>query len=147
MKWLIYLYPKPWRKRYGEELGQVVEHTGLSIKIIIDLLLGIFDAWHVELRERTICGIRLDRLFVLMSTLNVFLLLQLISLREVILLEQIALIIAMLSFLLAVCVLLVNVFKLGITKGLSLNTKLGKLSMAFMGSYALFFVSFLVLAN
>ncbi|GAJ97700.1 hypothetical protein JCM19055_573 [Geomicrobium sp. JCM 19055] len=54
-------------------------------------------------------------------------------------LEQIALIIAMLSFFLAVCILIVNMFKVGIAKGFSLNTRLGKLSIGFMGSYALFF--------
>lgn len=147
MRWFIYLYPKIWRKRYGKELEQVLQQTGISVKVMIDLLFGILDAWQIELSERKIYGFRMDRLLVLISLLNVLLIVQLISLREVIMLEQIALIIAMLSFFLAVCILIVNMFKVGIAKGFSLNTRLGKLSIGFMGSYALFFVSFLVLAN
>mgnify|MGYP001259420753 CR=1 FL=1 len=147
MKWLIYLYPKSWRSRYGNELMEVWKQTDKSFKIIVDLLLGIIDAWHLELSERKFCGFRMSQVVVLISFINILIISKLISLREVILLEQIALIISMVSFLLAIVLLIANMFKVGIVPAFSMKTKLAKAAVGFMGSYAVFFVTFLVLAN
>ncbi|MFC0015214.1 MULTISPECIES: hypothetical protein [Allobacillus] len=147
MKWFIYLYPKSWRRRYGTELIEVIKQTDMSFKTIFDLLLGVIDAWHIELREREIYGFRMSQVLALISLINVLIISKLISLREVILLEQIALIVAMLSFFLAIVVLIVNMFKVGIIPAFSIKTRLAKISVGLMGSYAIFFVTFLVLAN
>ncbi|MGM7635193.1 hypothetical protein [Bacillus sp. Hm123] len=147
MKWFIYLYPKSWRRRYGNELIEVLKQTDRSFKTIFDLLLGIIDAWHIELSEKEIYGFRLSQVLALISLINVLIISKLISLREVILLEQIALIVAMLSFFLAVVVLIVNMFKVGVIPAFSSKTRLAKISVGLMGSYAIFFVAFLVLAN
>ncbi|MCG5104107.1 hypothetical protein [Oceanobacillus alkalisoli] len=147
MKWFIYLYPKSWRRRYGNELIEVLKQTDMSFKTIFDLLLGVIDAWHIELREREIYGFRMSQVLALISLINVLIISKLISLREVILLEQIALIVAMLSFFLAIVVLIVNMFKVGIIPAFSIKTRLAKISVGLMGSYAIFFVTFLVLAN
>ncbi|MCF3943696.1 hypothetical protein [Oceanobacillus alkalisoli] len=147
MKWFIYLYPKSWRRRYGKELVEVLKQTDMSFKTIFDLLLGVIDAWHIELREREIYGFRMSQVLALISLINVLIISKLISLREVILLEQIALIVAMLSFFLAIVVLIVNMFKVGIIPAFSIKTRLAKISVGLMGSYAIFFVTFLVLAN
>lgn len=147
MKWFIYLYPKSWRRRYGNELIEVLKQTDMSFKTIFDLLLGVIDAWHIELREREIYGFRMSQVLALISSINVLIISKLISLREVILLEQIALIVAMLSFFLAIVVLIVNMFKVGIIPAFSIKTRLAKISVGLMGSYAIFFITFLVLAN
>ena len=147
MKWFIYLYPKSWRRRYGHEFIEVLKQTDMSFKILFDLLLGVIDAWHIELREREIYGFRMSQVFALMSLLNVLIISKLISIREVIVLEQVALIIAMLSFFLAIVVLIANMVKVGIIPAFSIKTRLAKISVGLMGSYAIFFTTFLVLAN
>lgn len=147
MKWFIYLYPKRWRRRYGNELIELLKQADMSFKTIFDLLLGIIDAWHIELSEREIYGFRMSQILALISLINVLIISRLISLREVILLEQIALIVAMLSFFLAIIVLIVNMFKVRIIPAFSIKTKLAKISVGLMGSYAIFFITFLVLAN
>jgi hypothetical protein len=43
MKWLIYLYPKKWRKRYGEEFLYILENRKLSIVDIIDIFVNAID--------------------------------------------------------------------------------------------------------
>lgn len=147
MKWFIYLYPKRWRRRYGNELIELLKQADMSFKTIFDLLLGIIDAWHIELSEREIYGFRMSQILALISLINVLIISRLISLREVILLEQIALIVAMLSFFLAIIVLIVNMFKVRIIPAFSIKTRLAKISVGLMGSYAIFFITFLVLAN
>lgn len=147
MKCFLYLYPKSWRRRYGNELMEILKQTDFSFHTMFDLLLGIMDAWHTELSERKIYGFRMSQILALISLINVFFISKLISLREVILLEQIALIVAMLSFFLAIVVLIVNMFKVGIIQAFSIKTRLAKLSVGLIGSYAIFFTTFLVLAN
>ena len=147
MKWLVYLYPKTWRKRYGNELIDVLKQTDRSFKTIFDLLLGVIDAWHIELSEREVYGFRMSQVLALISLINVLIISKLISLREVILLEQVALIVAMLSFFLAIVVLIVNMFKVGIIPAFSIKTRLAKISVGLLGSYAVFFITFLALAN
>ncbi|TVT27752.1 hypothetical protein FO441_08580 [Salinicoccus cyprini] len=147
MKWYIYLYPKRWRERYGIELITVLKQTGMSSRIMFDLLLGIIDAWHIELSERKILGFRMSQVLVLISLFNVLVITRLISLVGVFILGQIALIIAMLSFFLAMILLVANMFKVGIIPAFSMKTRLAKMSVGLMGSYAVFFIVFLVLTN
>jgi hypothetical protein len=41
---LIALYPRPWQRRYGDELASVLEAGGLSARDRLDLLRGAVDA-------------------------------------------------------------------------------------------------------
>ena len=147
MKWFIRMYPKSWRIRYGNEMIEVLKQTDYSFRIVIDLIVGIVDAWIIELNERKILGFRMSQVLLLVSLINVFIISKLISLKEVIFLEQVALVIAMLSFFLAVVLLIANMFKVGILATFSIKTRLTKISLSLMGSYVLFFALFLVLAN
>lgn len=148
MKWFIYMYPKSWRRRYGNEMIDVLKQTDWSFKIVFDLLLGIADSWIMELNEKKVLGFRMSQVLLLISLINVFVILKLTSLRGVnVMLEQVSLLIAMLSFFLAIVVLIVNMLKVGIIPALSIKTKLAKISLSLMGSYALFFAIFLVAAN
>jgi|SRR5690625_272970 len=150
MKWFVYLYPKSWRKRYGNELVEVLKQTDRSFKTVIDLLLGIIDAWHMELSERDIFGYRISQGLVLITLLNVFIILKLKPLKEVVLVEQVAgfaVLIAMLSLFLAVVTLIVSLLKFGVKEGFSLKTKLTKTSVGLMGVYVICISTFLVMAN
>lgn len=148
MKYFIYMYPKSWRRRYGNEMIEVLKQTDWSFKVVLDLLLGIADAWIMELNERKIFGFRMSQVLLLISLINVFVILKLTSLRGVnVMLEQVSLLIAMLSFFLAIAVLIANMLKVGIISAFSIKTRLAKISLGLMGSYALFFVIFLVAAN
>jgi cytochrome b6-f complex iron-sulfur subunit len=44
MRWLLRLYPRAWRERYGEELLALIEETGLSVGAAVDLLRAAVDA-------------------------------------------------------------------------------------------------------
>lgn len=44
MKWLLYLYPKKWRRRYGDELLYILENRKLSFKEVIDICFNAIDA-------------------------------------------------------------------------------------------------------
>ncbi len=149
MRWLVYLYPKTWRKRYGNELIDVLKQTDTSLKTIIDLLIGIIDAWHMELNERYIFSYRISQILVAVTIVNAFIVLKLKPLGEVIEVEifaTIAVLIAMLSLFLAVVTLVVSIFKFG-KEGLTLKPKLTKTSVGLMGAYGVFMVTFLVLIN
>src|SRR5699024_12390010 len=125
MKWLVYMYPKSWRRRYGNELIEVLNQTDKSFKTVIDLLLGIIDAWHIELSERDIYGYRISQALVLITLINVFIILKVNPLKEVILVEQVAMfavLIAMLSLFLAIVTFIVSLFKFGVKEGFSLKT-------------------------
>src|SRR5699024_8899871 len=104
MKWLVYLYPKGWRKRYGNELIDVLKQTDTSFKTIIDLFIGIIDAWRTELNERYFYGYRIGQILVAITIINAFIILKLKPLGEVIevkIVATIAVFIAMLSLFLA----------------------------------------------
>ncbi|WP_245544958.1 hypothetical protein [Lentibacillus jeotgali] len=142
------MYPKSWRGRYGNEMIEVLKQTDWSFKVVFDLLLGIADAWIMELNKKKVLGFRMSQVLLLISLTNVFVILKLTSLRGVnVMLEQVSLLIAMLSFFLAIVVLIANMLKVGIIPALSIKTKLAKISLSLMGSYALFFTIFLVAAN
>ncbi|MGE7091928.1 hypothetical protein ACQKII_10850 [Lysinibacillus sp. NPDC048646] len=147
MKWLIYLYPRSWRKRYGDEIIDLLEQKDWTFFMIIDLLRGIVDAWKIEINEREVFGIRMSNVLLLVGLINILIILQYRTSQEVILMEQITLIIAMASFFLAVSICIVNLFKEGFQKAFSIRTKLSKMSLGFMGMYGLSFIAFLVLVN
>ncbi len=44
MKWLLQLYPAPWRERYGEEFGAVLASQRASPGMVLDVLGGAIDA-------------------------------------------------------------------------------------------------------
>jgi len=50
--WLIRLYPRAWRQRYGEEFEALLEECLCSPLDILDILLGALDA-HLELAHET----------------------------------------------------------------------------------------------
>lgn len=147
MKWLTYLYPKSWRKRYGDEILDLLERKDWTFYMAIDLLRGIVDAWKIEINEREVFGIRMSNVLLLVGLINLFIILQYRSSQEVILMEQIALIIAIVSFFLAVSIFIVHLFKEGLQKAFSISSKLSKMSLGFMGIYGVSIITFLVLAN
>jgi len=150
MKWFVYMYPERWRRRYGDELIEVLRQTDRSFKTIMDLLSGLIDAWHIELSERDIYGYRISQALVVITLINAFIILKLKPLKEVIWVEQIAtvvVLIAMVSLLLAIVTFMWGLFKFGIKEGFSLKTKLTKISFGLMGVYAVFIATFIVLIN
>jgi hypothetical protein len=44
MKWLVWLYPARWRRRYGEEFLAVLDQQPLTPRILVDILRGALDA-------------------------------------------------------------------------------------------------------
>jgi hypothetical protein len=50
VKWLLWLYPPRWRRRYAEELLALIDQQGWSLRSALDVLRGAVDAWlHPEL--------------------------------------------------------------------------------------------------
>lgn len=45
MTWLLRLYPSPWRRRYGDEVAEMLAHQGFSLRIAVDLIAGAIDVW------------------------------------------------------------------------------------------------------
>lgn len=149
MRWLIYLYPKAWRKRYGEELTDVLKQTDASFKTIMDLFTGIMDAWHIEINEKYNYGYRIIQLLVAVTIVNAFLVLNLKPLGEatgVNIFATIVVLIAMLSLFLSVVTLGVSIYKYG-REGFTLKPKLSKTAVGLMGVYGVFITTFLVLIN
>lgn len=143
------MYPKRWRRRYGNELIEVLKQTDWSIKTIMDLLTGIIDAWHIELSERNIYGYRISQVLVLLTLINAFIILKLKPLKEVIFVEQVAMVavlIAMLSLFLAIVTFIGSLLTFGMKEGFSLKTQFTT-SLGLMGVYGVFIVTFLVLVN
>lgn len=54
MKWLIYLYPKEWRKRYGEEFLYLLEKQPLSFCVVLDIVLNAMDTRLLTLEKGVI---------------------------------------------------------------------------------------------
>lgn len=40
MRWLLWLYPRDWRKRYGDEFLALLEQNGVSMPDFVDILIG-----------------------------------------------------------------------------------------------------------
>lgn len=51
MRWLLYLYPKKWRERYGEEFLYILEKRRLSFVEIVDVFINAMDARMLILAE------------------------------------------------------------------------------------------------
>ncbi len=51
-RWLVRLYPRPWRERYGEEFDALLEECLHSPLDVLDILLGALDA-HFDLSQET----------------------------------------------------------------------------------------------
>jgi hypothetical protein len=45
MTWLLTLYPPSWRRRYGDELRELLAKQRFSLGNTIDLISGAIDAW------------------------------------------------------------------------------------------------------
>jgi hypothetical protein len=45
MTWLLNLYPRRWRRRYGEEFRALLGAQPFSIGAMIDVISGAIDAW------------------------------------------------------------------------------------------------------
>lgn len=54
MKWLIYLYPKKWRKRYEEEFLLILAERRFSLKDVIDIFMNAVDTRLLNLVEDVI---------------------------------------------------------------------------------------------
>ncbi len=44
MSWLLRLYPRAWRRRYGEEFAALLEQQRLTPRLVLDVLRGALDA-------------------------------------------------------------------------------------------------------
>ncbi len=44
MTWLVRLYPKPWRARYGDEFAAILEAQRPSVGLLVDVIAGALDA-------------------------------------------------------------------------------------------------------
>ena len=44
MIWILRLYPRPWRRRYGDEMAAMLEGRPFSLAAAIDLIAGAIDA-------------------------------------------------------------------------------------------------------
>lgn len=54
MKWLIHLYPKKWKERYGEEFIYILEKRKLSFKDYLDIFVNAIDSRYLNVAERII---------------------------------------------------------------------------------------------
>ena len=45
MTWILRLYPRPWRRRYGDEVAALLQGRGFSLRIAVDLIAGAIDVW------------------------------------------------------------------------------------------------------
>ncbi len=45
MTWLLKLYPPRWRRRYGQELTELMAAQPFSVGTAIDVIAGAIDAW------------------------------------------------------------------------------------------------------
>jgi hypothetical protein len=40
LRWMLRVYPRPWRDRYEDEVGALLEQRGGTAATVVDLLLG-----------------------------------------------------------------------------------------------------------
>ena len=43
MTWLLRLYPRPWRRRYGDEVAAMLAGRSFSLAVAVDLVAGAID--------------------------------------------------------------------------------------------------------
>jgi hypothetical protein len=64
MRWLVRLYPRRWRDRYGVELAELLDQCPRTLRTVSDLLRGAAVAHLQAIRdERRIAMARMRRLF------------------------------------------------------------------------------------
>lgn len=56
IRWLLRLYPRRWRERYGDEVEEVVESMGLSPAVALDLVANAIGERTRSARRRTAGG-------------------------------------------------------------------------------------------
>jgi hypothetical protein len=57
--WLVYLYPRAWRRRYGDEFSALLEQQALTPATVVDIAWGALDARWTARHQR---GARVARL-------------------------------------------------------------------------------------
>ena len=45
MTWLLALYPRRWRRRYGAEVAELLAGRRFSLRLAVDLVAGAIDVW------------------------------------------------------------------------------------------------------
>ena len=45
LRGLLWLYPRAWRARYGDEFREIVASRRASLRLVIDIVAGAVDAW------------------------------------------------------------------------------------------------------
>ncbi len=60
MRWLLYLYPVVWRRRYEDEMLDIFEDTSITAGTVADLVFGAVDA-HLHYAARSKEAIRMAR--------------------------------------------------------------------------------------
>lgn len=43
--WLLHLYPRAWRRRYGDEVADLLAGRAFSLRTSVDLVAGAIDVW------------------------------------------------------------------------------------------------------
>ena len=43
--WLLNLYPRAWRRRYGDEVAEMLAGRAFSLRTSVDLIAGAIDVW------------------------------------------------------------------------------------------------------
>jgi hypothetical protein len=43
--WILRLYPRVWRRRYGVEVAEMLAGRGFSLAVAVDLVAGAIDVW------------------------------------------------------------------------------------------------------
>jgi hypothetical protein len=59
-RWVLRLYPRRWRERYGDELDELLEEAGVDLATIWDLFRGALDA-HLHRNQWSEGGTMADR--------------------------------------------------------------------------------------
>ena len=54
MSWLVRLYPRSWRKRYGEEMEDLVQKMPGRLSVALDLLIGAAIAYRDVIRRERV---------------------------------------------------------------------------------------------
>lgn len=67
MRWLVNLYPRQWRQRYGAEFGALLEASPTSARLCLDVARGALDAHLTRAIERGIAMPLKSRLMLLAS--------------------------------------------------------------------------------
>lgn len=73
MKWLVYLYPRSWLRRYGDEFMALLEDCPRRPGLVIDAVLGACDAhWTVLTQQNWSAARMLRGSLLVLATVLVF---------------------------------------------------------------------------